>query len=659
MMKIVIGLVAAVVVAAGGYFGFTFYAQHRAAAEVEAAFERMRSAGAKASHGAVSYDPWKHLLTVADIATETATQPPNTVKIATLTASGLGQPEPGRFSADAIEGTDVEIGVALETGGAQLQYTYKLPKLTMTDCSGPSQVDKKPPAGASTLDFYRFGMAQFSRFAASSVTIPSLSAAIKLNSPALTDGDITYSGIDVEGIKDGKIATAKVDKGTIAYTAQVAGKSQSFTGTFVNLLLDHFDIAAAAAMLDPEKAGDDSFHQMYRRISLDSYDLKSPPALHLSLGRIVLDDVAVQPSHLQLPALLAAMPKAGTTPSPAQARETLEKMAGIYEGLRLGNFEMDGILIDTPQGPAKLATVRLNMDRGTSDFAIEGLDARTPQGPLKAGRLALKALDFVKFMRLSATLTPGQKPAAEQALALFQLIQGAEVKDLVAPSAGNNKPLSIDSLDIGWSQFVGAIPTQAHLAARMNIPISASNPRLRPLLAAGIQSTAIDANIGAGWTEASGAIALEPATLEIAGLAKAQARLSLTNVPRTLFADPQQAASTAAQIETGAIEFTLHDLGGVDILVHQYARNQNVSRDAARSAILDAVKTNGAQAAGVSPDAAAAVAAIGQFVQTPQQTLVIKLTPIGKLPAMQLLQLVKSDPMAALAQFKIEASTGL
>jgi hypothetical protein len=244
-------------------------------------------------------------------------------------------------------------------------------------------------------------------------------------------------------------------------------------------------------------------------------------------------------------------------------------------------------------------------------------------------------------------------------LALLQLVQGAEVKDLVAPSAGNNKPLSIDSLNIGWGQFVGPIPTQTHLAAKMNIPISASDPRLQPLLAAGIQSTKIDADLGAGWTETSETVALEPATLEITGIAKAQARLSLTNVPRALFADPQQAAATAAQIETGVLEFTLHDLGGVDILINQYARSQSVSRDAARSAILEAIKTNGAQAEAANPDAAAAVTAIGRFVETPQQTLIIKLTPIGKLPALQLLQLLKSEPLAALAQFKIDASTGL
>jgi hypothetical protein len=52
-------------------------------------------------------------------------------------------------------------------------------------------------------------------------------------------------------------------------------------------------------------------------------------------------------------------------------------------------------------------------------------------------------------------------------------------------------------------------------------------------------------------------------------------------------------------------------------------------------------------------------AAIASFVDTPQQTLVIKLTPVGKLLALQLLQLLKTDPLLALAQFKVEASTGL
>jgi outer membrane receptor for monomeric catechols len=96
----------------------------------------------------------------------------------------------------------------------------------------------------------------------------------------------------------------------------------------------------------------------------------------------------------------------------------------------------------------------------------------------------------------------------------------------------------------------------------------------------------------------------------------------------------------------------------ISFVVAQSARSQNVRRDAARMAVLEAIKTGGEKAAAANPDARAAGEAIASFVDTPQQTLVIKLTPVGKLPALQLLQLLKTDPLLALAQFKVEASTG-
>jgi len=82
-----------------------------------------------------------------------------------------------------------------------------------------------------------------------------------------------------------------------------------------------------------------------------------------------------------------------------------------------------------------------------------------------------------------------------------------------------------------------------------------------------------------------------------------------------------------------------------------------LSRDAARSAIIDEIKAAAEKA--TNPDAQAAVDGLIRFVQTPRQTLLLKLTPLGRVAAMQLGQLLKTDPLVALAQFRIEASTGL
>ena len=117
MVKILMGLAAAVVIAVGGFFGFEFYTQHRVASEVEAAFEQIRAGGGKASHGKVSFDLRSRTLKIADIATESATQPPVSVKIASIIASGVGQPDATRFSADAIEITDFELNTRMAVAG--------------------------------------------------------------------------------------------------------------------------------------------------------------------------------------------------------------------------------------------------------------------------------------------------------------------------------------------------------------------------------------------------------------------------------------------------------------------------------------------------------------------------------------------------------------
>ena len=67
MVKILGTLVAVIVIAAGGFFGFEFYVQRQVASEVEAAFAAVRESGAKASHGPVSFDMWTRTVTTADI----------------------------------------------------------------------------------------------------------------------------------------------------------------------------------------------------------------------------------------------------------------------------------------------------------------------------------------------------------------------------------------------------------------------------------------------------------------------------------------------------------------------------------------------------------------------------------------------------------------
>src|SRR5882672_5618024 len=126
MVKILIGLLAAIVIAAGAFFGFEFYVQQRAATEVEAAFAQVRAAGNKATHGKVSFDLFSRTITVADIVGESAAQPPVSVKIGRFTAAGVSQPDASLFTADTIDAENVEVGGAMGVL-AGMGFTYKVP----------------------------------------------------------------------------------------------------------------------------------------------------------------------------------------------------------------------------------------------------------------------------------------------------------------------------------------------------------------------------------------------------------------------------------------------------------------------------------------------------------------------------------------------------
>src|SRR5207248_3217408 len=146
----------------------------------------------------------------------------------------------------------------------------------------------------------------------------------------------------------------------------------------------------------------------------------------------------------------------------------------------------------------------------------------------------------------------------------------------VAPYKNTDKPVNIDTINLNWGEFVGPIPSKVRLTARMTGPVVAGDAALQPLIVAGIDKLAIDSDLGATWTEASRAFVIEPVSLELGNLLKVSARVAFANVPRGVFSiNPGQAANMAAQIEAGAIELTLRDLGGVDIAVAQYARMQN------------------------------------------------------------------------------------
>ncbi|OKO69111.1 hypothetical protein [Bradyrhizobium sp. AS23.2] len=655
MKRILIGLIALGVLAVGGWFGFNLYAKHRATAEVEAAFDRIRSHGNKASHGKVAFDVMSRTLTVEDIAVAPESQPQAQIKIAGIKGTGVRLIDDISFSADSIDIRDFEVRLD-QVGPAKVKASYKVPQLTMRDYAGPIHAGNAPADG-SLIEMYRYVLDQYAGVSASSLTAPALSMTFDAGSSAIGSAEFSYSGLEIQNLKHGKIDAMKADHAVFTVDVKQLGKQDKLTGDLSNIIVNDFDATAIAAALDP-KTSDDSFHRVYRQISVGPYVLKSAQGMRMDIEGITFEDVAVQPSKFRPTEILALLPAdRSAPPTPAQSREMMEKLAGFYEGLRVGKVEIGKMSMGTPQGTARINAIRYR----EGEFAVEGLDAPVPQGQFKMERFALKSFSTANLLRWAAGLTNvGEAPAPDQILGLFRVLEGAEIKGVVAPYKNTRQLVTIDTISLNWGQLIGSIPSKANLVVKMVTPTDPSNPAQRPLIMAGVDKLAIDLDLGAAWTESSGAFAFAPATINLGNLARAQARFALANVPRGVFtADPVQAMGQAAQIETGAIELSLRDSGVVDLIVAQFARTQNISRDAARSAIVEMTRAQGEKITTANLDAKAAVDALADFVATSGQTLTIKLTPLGKVPVLQLVDALNSEPIVALAQFRIEASTGL
>src|SRR5204862_116092 len=137
MVKILGGLVAAIVIAVGGFFGFEFYVQHRIVNEIDGVFEQIRATGGKASHGKVSFDLLNRTVTIADIATQTAAQHPVSVKIASTQVDGF------TFTATTLE------------KGKTQKIAGDLTNLTMLDFDAMTIAATFDPQRANDDRYYR------------------------------------------------------------------------------------------------------------------------------------------------------------------------------------------------------------------------------------------------------------------------------------------------------------------------------------------------------------------------------------------------------------------------------------------------------------------------------------------------------------------------
>ncbi|XUJ33835.1 hypothetical protein ACQ5SK_41095 [Bradyrhizobium japonicum] len=572
MKRILIGLIVAAVLAAGGWFGFNLYAKHRATAEVETAFEQIRASGGKASHGKVEFDLMSRTLTIEDIAVTPGSQSQAQVKITGIKGIGVRQIDDTRFSADSIDITGLDVALD-QVGPAKVKASYKIPQLTMRDYAGPVHIGTAP-ANGSLIDLYRYVLGQYASVAASSLTAPTLTMSFDSGSGPGGSGEITYSGLAVQNLKQGKVDAIKADRAAISVEVKQPGRPDKLTGELANVIVNDFDATAIIAALDPQTSSDETYRRVYRQVSAGPYAFKSAQGLRVDVDGFVMEKyrraaVEIPAGRALCRATARSIRYSDTCTVARDAGEGRRSLRGSSHRQGRDRQDFDRHAAGDREGQRDQVPRRRVRHRGRR---YAGAARAVQDGALRAEILQRGKSDAL-----------GNRPRQSRPGALARSDAGpvpgarrCRIKGVVSPYKNTRQLITIDTISLNWGQLVGSIPSKANLVVKMVTPTDPSNPAQRPLIMAGVDKLAIDLDLGAAWTELSGAFALAPATIDLGNLAKAQVRFALANAPRGLFTttDPMEAMSEMAQVETGALELSLRDSGVVDLVVAQFSRMQ-------------------------------------------------------------------------------------
>jgi hypothetical protein len=666
MRKVVTGVLAILILGTGGYFGARGWAKQRVEQEVETSLAAVRAVGASVTHGAVDFDLLRRKVSLLNVVAETGGDAKASLRIGRIVASGIGQPHAGRVSADRLEITDLEIDGTIAVG-AGLHIIYKIPRLEFVDYSGPT-VPLYPVDAGSPLEAIRAALQQFVAITATSLTIPTLTVSLAAKESPLAAVEYGYSGIVLRNIGEGRVASTVVDRMVAAVNTAGLNGAGGFTAEIVRMETLGFDVGPILAVLSG--SADNQYRRIYQKVSTGPYtvsfeDHQTP--IRMQIDGFSAEDVALKPSKfplVEMISLFASLPRAGEPVDPQRTLALFEMVAGVYDGIRIGDFELRGMhmTLPPPQDPFSLAAIRLTgFENGRlAELSIEGLEARTPQHePIKIGRFALRGLGLAELLRSTGRLArPGNQPTPDELASLLRALEGIEIKGLTAPYQNTGRLVEIETANISWGQFVGPIPSRVRATLHITGPIMDSDGQpFKQLAAAGFTTANIDLDAGAAWTESTRTLTLSPWFIKLANVGSVEAKGALNKVPASIFSlDQATLISSMPLVEAGPIEIIIRDLGGVDIAVADFARKQNVSADEARRTLVESVTQPAAALVPANPDLAALADATAHFIEARGGTLTIKITPKNSLPLLQVFAMAKDNPAGVLAQFRIEAT---
>lgn len=605
-----------VVVAVAGAFGGQWYGQKRATEEVDRLLAGLRTNGTTASHGPVSFSLWSRRLEVPEIAI--ATPAGLSLKLSKVAAEGISLLSKD-FAAARLAAAGLELALP-PRGPTTGVSTYAVPELSATTV----RVGK--PHATPGGDGVDIALAVLQATDVAALSAPQVSS--RVTSGSVDVMSVTYTGVEAKGIRDGKLGGVAV-----ANTVFAAGTGPSaMSGRMQALSMADIDLVTILGRTNPARTEKDGYVRIQGPLSAGPLEAKMAGPVEMSFERMSADGMSIDPKRFSIAeyqSLSTDLPPPGREPTPGETAAALERMAALYDGSRLGKFEIAGmkiaVALPPPQRGRTETSVGVLRVRGLDDgklaeLAVESLRATGGPAPLVVSRFALKGIAIAELMRLSGNLAakPGVPPDPQKLAAMLGMLEGFEVAGVDVPNPETGQPHRIETLAAKWGNTVDGTPTKITLSGTTSTSLDPSQPHHKMLIDQGLAKVEATFALDANWDEATKAVRITPALLSFGELADIRADVTLGNVPRTALALSALGAAKDA-FELGRVELEVVDKGMI-------ARSNPADRTALMQQ-LTFMREQTAASPNPHPNLLKIVGGIEALLAAPGKSLTVTLAP--------------------------------
>jgi hypothetical protein len=455
-----------------------------------------------------------------------------------------------------------------------------------------------------------------------------------------------YSEMVMIGMADGRISDQSVAEIRVSETSAIPGADglpQQVEFRAGPIIAHGMDIVPLAALFgapgEPE-----------RTVLLDREEiLDIEITADDGSGRIEsfnIEDVSIPEPH---PLALFALIEREAKGEPVSEEEIGFAAFEALGAFSIGRFEIGGMEIEAEDANASLRRFLLKnlSSQGLGEFSLSDFSIEVKgEGDASFSYAGVSGITFPPLSALQA-LDTNDEPTPQQVLDALPTIRKILVSTLTANSVSDPFSFSLDLFEQVQGGHIGKIPTRSSIILDgLLVPADAiTDPELKTVLQdLGMNEIAVNKSLALSWDPQTKDLRVGDLSIDLRGGGKASFKMTLGQIPETLFTNPESAQIVLASATFKSAELRLKGVDVVSVFLEKEAAKNQISEELLAEGLIDTLRGEMGPLAGTA-FSEEFLGALRAFLKAPDE-LVVVMEPVAPVPMAEILGLAITGPQA-------------